>query len=187
MRAAIEVFDQRDFADATVSQIATLAGLSHGSFYTYFSSKEDVLRSAVNELHHQAMRQPQVALPADTPLRDRIDATNRRFVETYAKHARLLSSFEQVAARDEVTAALRRETRFAYIHRAIASIERWQQEGRVPATLDAESVAHCLGAMVERVAHMQVVFDDGPGLDRALLATAHIWEAALGLTEEEDR
>ena len=53
--AAIRVFDDHDFEEATISQITDLAGLSHGSFYTYFTSKEDVLRSAANELHHRQL------------------------------------------------------------------------------------------------------------------------------------
>lgn len=183
--AAIEVFDEHDFADATITQITASAGLSHGSFYTYFGSKEEVLRSAVSELHRRELLRRPPQLPAGASIRQRIDANNRRFLDTYARHARLLASFEQLAARDEVTADLRRETRFGYIHRTIASIERWQAEGRVPASLDAESLAHCLGAMVERIVHMQVVFDDGTGADRMLEAVSHIWVRTLGLDGDE--
>lgn len=179
--AAIEVFDAHDFADATIDQITAAAGLSHGSFYTYFSSKEDVLRSAVSELHRRQLLEDEPRLPPTASIRQRIDATNRRFVETYARHARLLASFEQLAARDDVTADLRRETRFGYIHRTVASITRWQATGRVSTEVDAESLAHCLGAMVERVAHMQVVFDDGTGTERMLAAMSHVWCASLGL------
>lgn len=185
--AAIEVFDQTGFSDATISDISTRAGLSHGSFYTYFDSKEAVLRSAVNEILRRDRAAGDRAPATDAPrsIRARIDATNRRFFSTYEQHARLLASFEDLASRDEVTADLRRQTRFSYIHRTICSIRHWQEEGRVDPDLDAESIANCLGSMVERVAHMQIVFGDGCGRERMFDAISHVWMATLGLDGDD--
>src|SRR5271155_5456762 len=42
--AAKEVFEEDGFLDARISDIAEKAGLSHGSFYHYFESKEEVFR-----------------------------------------------------------------------------------------------------------------------------------------------
>ena len=42
--AAKEVFERDGFLDARISDIAEQAGLSHGSFYHYFESKEEVFR-----------------------------------------------------------------------------------------------------------------------------------------------
>src|SRR3984957_1254558 len=42
--AAKEVFERDGFLDARISDIAEKAGLSHGSFYHYFESKEEVFR-----------------------------------------------------------------------------------------------------------------------------------------------
>ena len=42
--AAKEVFERDGFLDARISDIAERAGLSHGSFYHYFESKEEVFR-----------------------------------------------------------------------------------------------------------------------------------------------
>jgi len=50
--AAKTVFAEKDFAKATISEIASLAGVADGTIYEYFQSKEDILLSiATNQLH----------------------------------------------------------------------------------------------------------------------------------------
>ena len=44
LAAAKEIFEEDGFLEARISDIAERAGLSHGSFYTYFDSKEQVFR-----------------------------------------------------------------------------------------------------------------------------------------------
>ena len=48
--AAKEVFERDGFLDARISDIAEKAGLSHGSFYHYFESKEEVFREVAAEV-----------------------------------------------------------------------------------------------------------------------------------------
>ncbi len=48
--AAKEVFERDGFLDARISDIAERAGLSHGSFYHYFESKEEVFREVAAEV-----------------------------------------------------------------------------------------------------------------------------------------
>lgn len=42
-KAALELFSKHSFNDVTIDDITTLAGVSKGSFYTHFTSKESVL------------------------------------------------------------------------------------------------------------------------------------------------
>src|SRR5271165_6972579 len=48
--AAKAVFEEDGFLDARISDIAERAGLSHGSFYHYFESKEEVFREVAAEV-----------------------------------------------------------------------------------------------------------------------------------------
>ena len=45
IRAAIEVFSNKDFKDASISEIAQKAGVANGTIYQYFKSKEDLFFS----------------------------------------------------------------------------------------------------------------------------------------------
>lgn len=184
--AAMEVFGELGFADATVTKISRRAGRAHGSFYTYFDSKEAIFREVVRRINSEEIDRRERQPTATTP-EQRIARTNERFVETYRRHARILASYEELAARDDETRTLRRATRLAYIDRTISSIRRWQDEGIVDPALDAEAIAHCLGSMVERVAHMRFVFGDGPDDERMMTAISDIWCATLGLRTEAGR
>ncbi len=190
--AALDVFGEIGFTDATISEISRRAGRAHGSFYTYFDSKEAIFREVIKRINREesdrreakAERAPDDR--ASTP-EQRIARTNDRFVETYRRHARTLAAYEELAARDDETRELRRATRLGYIERSVASIERWQADGTVDGSVDAEAVAHCLGSMVERVAHMRFVFGDGPDDERMMRAISDIWCATLGLRADEGR
>ena len=50
LAAALQVFDETAFAEASVEQIAERAGCSRPAFYQYFSSKEDVFWALAAEL-----------------------------------------------------------------------------------------------------------------------------------------
>lgn len=51
INAAKKIFAEKDFAKATISEIAGLAGVADGTIYEYFQSKEDILLSiATNRL-----------------------------------------------------------------------------------------------------------------------------------------
>lgn len=50
LEAALDVFAERGFAAARLDEVATRAGVSKGTLYLYFPSKEDLFRSVVREL-----------------------------------------------------------------------------------------------------------------------------------------
>ncbi len=47
MRAAMTLFSEQGFQSSSISKIAKEAGVSKGLIYTYFDSKEDLLRSVI--------------------------------------------------------------------------------------------------------------------------------------------
>src|SRR6266542_5825475 len=51
--AAKEIFEENGFLDARISDIAERAGLSHGAFYHYFDSKEQIFREIAETLDDQ--------------------------------------------------------------------------------------------------------------------------------------
>lgn len=48
LRAAVAVFSERGYANATISDIASAAGVAHGTIYLYFRSKAEIFDSLVN-------------------------------------------------------------------------------------------------------------------------------------------
>src|SRR3981189_243639 len=55
--AAVEVIAERGYFSSPVSAIAKRAGVADGTIYLYFKSKDDVLRTAIDETFNKFHRQ----------------------------------------------------------------------------------------------------------------------------------
>jgi AcrR family transcriptional regulator len=64
--AGAEVFSQRGYYSARVDDIVKLANTSHGTFYLYFSNKEDLFRALALDVAEQMMQLAE-ALPEIAP------------------------------------------------------------------------------------------------------------------------
>ena len=84
--AAKEVFEEAGFLDARITDIAQHAGISQGSFYHYFDSKEQIFRE-VAEIQEAALTAPpgDDDGPTDPPATEyeRILRANRLYLQRY--------------------------------------------------------------------------------------------------------
>ena len=182
--AAREVFEALGFLETRVSDIVERAGLSHGSFYHYFDSKEQVFREVAETL------EAQLTAPADDgagrpPASEygRILAANRLYLERYRAHARIMGVIEEVSRYDDHVneARMRRQKHFA--DRAEQAIRRLQTAGEADPAVDPGIAALALGSMVARTAELWLVegwadYD----LDDVAEQVTRLWANALGLT-----
>jgi AcrR family transcriptional regulator len=79
--AAIVVFDKRGYHHARVDDICKAARTSHGTFYLYFSSKEDLFRALLNDVSDEMLALA-ASLPTITPDAAGYDAL-RAWLETF--------------------------------------------------------------------------------------------------------
>ena len=49
------MFERDGFLDARITDIAATAGVATGSFYTYFTSKEDVFAAVIEEVNEEML------------------------------------------------------------------------------------------------------------------------------------
>ncbi len=155
--AAKEVFEADGFLDARISDIAERAGLSHGSFYTYFESKEQIFREVAFQVSEQ-MSAPvgSVILSPDlhaTP-HDRLHEAIRRYLEAYRREAKMMRVIEQVSRHDEPLRADRLEWRTRTQQLVTDSIGQLQQHGLCDQRLDPVIASAIVGAMTERFPEM---------------------------------
>jgi AcrR family transcriptional regulator len=189
--AAKEVFEEDGFLAARISDISKRAGLSHGAFYHYFESKEQIFREIAETLDDE-LSEPLasviLARGSGAEPRDRLLTALRRHLERYRDEARIMGIIEQVARYDEHVAAVR-ATRSAR-HRATmeASIRRLQRKGRAARSLDAAVAAAALGSMVERFAEMWLAQGQlDCDVDTAARTLASLLANALQLEDEGQR
>lgn len=55
VKAAWELFGEKGFDGTTIDDMTDRAGVSHGTFYLYFSSKEDILRYLGEEVQEEML------------------------------------------------------------------------------------------------------------------------------------
>ena len=65
-RSAVQMFSQKGFAAAKISDITSNAHLSHGLFYHYFSSKEELYREVIRDTLHDFIDLVEEAIELDT-------------------------------------------------------------------------------------------------------------------------
>jgi AcrR family transcriptional regulator len=188
IEAAKHVFERDGFLEARISDIAETARLSHGSFYHYFDSKEQIFREVAEEqearltepTHGARLRTDGEASP-----RTRIRDANRRYLERYREQAAIMGVIEQVSRYDPHVNSVRIETQQHFADRAEHTIRRLQDEGLADASLDPRIAADALGAMVGRFAELWLVqgyreYD----FDEAVEQLTTLWGNALGIPPE---
>ncbi len=182
LAAAKEIFEEDGFFDARISDISERAGLSHGSFYHYFDSKEEVFREVAAAVDAE-LSEPLGSVILDrsssaTP-RERIREAMRRHLESYRDEARIMGVIEQVARYDEQVNAMRRARHQQDLEQVADSIRHLQLRGLADASLHPTIAAAGLGGMTWRFAEMWLVegvltcsFDDGVEQLTALFVNA---------------
>src|SRR5881227_1571215 len=102
--AAKSVFEDSGFLEARISDIAERAGLSHGSFYTYFDSKEQIFREVAAAVDDElGAPLSDVILPSSSglPPQERLRGALQAHFDTYRKEARIMGIIEEVSRYDD--------------------------------------------------------------------------------------
>ena len=190
--AAKEVFEETGFLEARIADIADRAGLSHGSFYHYFDSKEQIFRE-VAEVQEDLLTAPgpndgaNPDGPATTEL-ERIRRANRRYLERYRDNGKIMGVIEEVSRYDTHVNEVRMRRQKHFADRAEAAIHRLQDEGNADPDVDPKIAAVALGSMVGRFAELWLVEQWGDyEFDTAVDQISRLWANAIGLKEPVKR
>ncbi|WP_175551428.1 TetR/AcrR family transcriptional regulator [Geodermatophilus amargosae] len=182
LQAGRELFEERGWADVRIDAVAERAGVSHGTFYTWFDSKESLLRAIVAVVVEDVFTATTVGprLPPDAPYA-RIEAANRLYLTAVTRHARILRVLDSLADTREEFRRLRVDVREAFVRRGMEGLVRLQELGLADGALPPRATASALGAMVESFAHLWQ--DPGEHLDEdaAVDVLTRLWAGAIGL------
>ena len=186
VEAAKEVFEQSGFLEARISDIAARAGQSHGSFYYYFDSKEEIFRevaAAVDERLFAPMDEVILAHSALQP-RQRVREAMRRHFEGYRDESRIIALIEQVSGYDKQVNALRLSRFQRHTERAAERIRQLQKKKLADPKLDPVLAAAALGALTSRFAEMWLVHGAvDTTLEHAVDQVSRILTNAIRLSE----
>lgn len=188
LAAARTVFLRDGYHDAKLTGVATEAGCSVGTLYTYFADRDALLAAVLADVENEmrsAGHQDQSTEPGARPTpAEQISATNRAYLASYRRNRSIMALMEQVAQADENFSRQRLLRADGFIDRNARALERLTSEGEISVE-DPEMTAMVLSVAVSRMAY--VVWVDGryPDTDETferLCATAdRIWLGTLGL------
>lgn len=153
LAAAKEIFEENGFLDARISDIAERAGLSHGSFYHYFESKEEIFRevaAAVEDTLSAPLGSVILDPGSEATPQERIREAIRQHLESYRREARIMGVIEQVSRYDAHVRDARNTHQKQYRNQVEESIRRMQRHGMVDPELDPAIAATVLGSMTTR-------------------------------------
>jgi AcrR family transcriptional regulator len=186
VKAARALFEKNGYLDTNVADITARARVAHGTFYTYFGSKEDIFADVVDALLADFRRIASDEPPATGDVARRIERANRGYIKAYNANARMMAVLEQVATFNPRLAQVRRETRRFWVDRSSTAIERWQERGLVDRRIDARYAASSLGSMVDRSTYLWIVLGEPYELDEAVTQLTLLYCNALGIPYDPD-
>ena len=142
IEAAVEIFAEKGYSNASVQDVAERLGMLKGSLYYYINSKESLLRKIFDDSHDEISRITEEVMTSDGTGLERLS----QFLVDYAtwtlahlKRAGLYSR-EWRYASEELQASLLDQQR--YYNRSLRSlIVACQSEGSIPPSIDPRMVS----------------------------------------------
>jgi len=179
--ASRRVFESRGYAATRIQDVAAEAGVSHGTVYTWFPGKDELLREVthaiIGEVVAAARERPRET--SDLDPYGRLASATRRFLLGYRRNARMLAVVEEAASADPEWSGLLDELREIYIGRTRRTLGRLQSDGVVAADLDPEVAAPALTGMVETFARRTAT---APAIsDSDVEQLTRLWARAVGM------
>ncbi len=179
--AARRVFETRGYAATRMQDVAAEAGVSHGTVYTWFASKDELLsevtHSIVGEVVDASRERPREVSGVDPY--ERLASATRRFMAGYRRNARMLAVVEEAASADAEWATLLDQLREIYVERTRRTLHRLQDEGVVAPDIRPDLAAPALTGMVETFARRTAADLTTPDADTEQLT--RLWARSVGM------
>ena len=161
LEAAQAIFVRDGFLDAKITGITATAGVSSGTFYTYFDSKEAIFIAVIRDVNERMFI--------------------RAFVRAYREHSGLLAILEQVATFNPRFREMRRGIRQIFRTRTEKGLLRLQNEGLIDSALSVRCAAEALTSMVSNFCYVWLVLGGDYDEEEAIRTLTTIWTAGIGL------
>ncbi len=150
--AAVEVIAERGYFSSPVSAIAKRAGVADGTIYLYFKSKDDVLRTAIDETFNKFHAQVEEEFKTLKGPREQLEYIAQVHLESHAVNRNMA-----ILMQTEVRQSARFIAEFShhhlvkYIQVVREVVRRGQQEGIFRRDVSDGVVAHCMFGAIDEL------------------------------------
>ncbi len=162
LEAALAVFSQKGFNAANVSDVAARAGVSQGTIYWYFDSKEELLTAAILSFFEDFGQESFLALEGCTTTADRLRALARSmagFGEAAGSLFMLFLEFWASSGRREESAKLWLDLLVQYKDVLVEMIDEGVRKGEFK-PVEAEPLAWAMMAAYDGLAGYVMLMPD---------------------------
>lgn len=177
--ASWKVFERDGFTGARLGDIVEEADVSIGTFYKYFTHKEDLFVIVAFEAIRNLYPERGFTAGLD-PIRG-IERSNRRYLEVYRSQVGILRAVEEVTALSPAFRAARHVVQSQFPRRNARALEVLQEAGLIDPTLDPRDTSLALGAMVRQYAYFWLLEGEESDFDRSVFVLTQLWCKAIGL------
>jgi len=185
--AARVVFGRDGYVNARITDISHEADVAAGSFYTYFTNKEEIFGAVFEEVQEEMLHPRMADSEVHADVVSTIEANNRVYLDLYRRNAPLMAVIEQVATVNDDFRRMRLKRSRAFAARNARSIKRLQSLGLADPDLDPDVAAKAISGMVSRLAYATYVLDDPIPFDVLVATTTRLWLNALRIPDESPR
>jgi len=183
VRAAKKIFERDGFLDARITDITAAAGTATGSFYKYFSSKEEIFHAVVEALEGEGLHALSLELLslAHDDLAGDVTEHLRRYLTAYQRNAKVMRVIEEVTNISDEFRRDRTARAQPYISGNVAAIRALQAAGRADPEIDPLIAGRTLAVMISRAAYVTFVLEEegAASIDGLAATLTRLWLNAL--------
>lgn len=177
-KAALEAFGELGWLATRVEDIVTRAGVSHGTFYTYYKNKAEVLDDLVRSSQADIAGLALQAWHADD-VRGALERVMGGFLDRYDRDAVIMRTWLQAARDEPAFGALYLASRRLFVERVAENVAATVQASGRGKRLPPMTVASALVAMVEHFAHCWLVLGEEHDRQDAIDSLVLVWGSTL--------
>lgn len=176
--AALEAFAELGWNATRVEDIVRRAGVSHGTFYTYYENKAAVLDDLVRSSQRDFAELAAAPWEADD-VRRALERTIGGFLDLYQRDVVIMRTWLEAARDEEAFSRLFLQARALFVRRVAEHVGAAVAASGRQDVPSAATVASSLIAMVEHSAYCWLVLGEPHERDDVLAALVLVWGGAL--------
>jgi len=175
---ALEAFEELGWTPARVQDIVKRAGVSHGTFYTYYKNKTALLDELVRERMTHLIALGMQQWEAED-VRGALERVIGGFLDRYQQDSIVMRTWLQAARDEPEFGQLYRAARKVFVERVAEQVDATVQASGQARDFSPVTVASALVAMVEHFAYCWLVLGEDHDRDEAVASLVLVWGSTL--------
>lgn len=160
LRCGRELFSTKGFKDTNVAEITKMAGMATGTFYNYYTSKDQLFMEIFNEENALMKRRILVSLDMEADPYCVIKEMMAKNMQEMVMHP-ILKEWYNRDVFQKIEQCWREANGLEYVdflyESFIEAVRKWQVEGKMRSDISAEMIMAIFGALVNIETHKEEI------------------------------